>query len=134
MSILAPSHSDSVTMSNLTGHPAVVFPGGFVDELPVALMLTGKLWDEATLFVPPRRSISQRLAQTASSDLANVPRLLNDGSSPGGPYTTALPTRPERPIACCDDRLPFQATGACSDTPSTRAFSLPLRSYLITSN
>ena len=46
---LAPSHSDSVTMSNLTGHPAVVFPGGFVDELPVALMLTGKLWDEATL-------------------------------------------------------------------------------------
>lgn len=46
---LAPSSSDSVTMTNLTGHPAVVVPAGFVDEMPVALMLTGRLWDEATL-------------------------------------------------------------------------------------
>ena len=46
---LAPSNSDSVTMSNLTGHPAVVLPAGFVDDMPVGLMLTGKLWDEATL-------------------------------------------------------------------------------------
>ena len=47
--LLAPSQSDSVTMTNLTGHPAVVMPAGFVDDLPIALMLTGKLWDEATL-------------------------------------------------------------------------------------
>lgn len=47
--ILAPSQSDSVTMTNLTGHPAVVLPAGFVDEMPIALMLTGKLWDEATV-------------------------------------------------------------------------------------
>jgi Asp-tRNA(Asn)/Glu-tRNA(Gln) amidotransferase A subunit family amidase len=46
---LAPSTSDSVTMTNLTGHPAVVLPAGFVDHLPVGLMLTGRLWDEATL-------------------------------------------------------------------------------------
>jgi Asp-tRNA(Asn)/Glu-tRNA(Gln) amidotransferase A subunit family amidase len=46
---VAPSSSDSVTMTNLTGHPAVVLPAGFVDQLPVGLMLTGKLWDEATL-------------------------------------------------------------------------------------
>ena len=46
---LAPSQSDSVTMTNLTGHPAVVIPGGFVDGMPLAVMLTGKLWDEATL-------------------------------------------------------------------------------------
>jgi Asp-tRNA(Asn)/Glu-tRNA(Gln) amidotransferase A subunit family amidase len=46
---LAPSSSDSVTMTNLTGHPAVVLPAGFVEQLPVGLMLTGKLWDEATL-------------------------------------------------------------------------------------
>jgi Asp-tRNA(Asn)/Glu-tRNA(Gln) amidotransferase A subunit family amidase len=46
---LAPSNSDSVTTTNLTGHPAVVLPAGFVDQLPVGLMLTGKLWDEATL-------------------------------------------------------------------------------------
>jgi Asp-tRNA(Asn)/Glu-tRNA(Gln) amidotransferase A subunit family amidase len=47
--ILAPSQSDSVTMTNLTGHPAVVLPAGFVDDMPIALMLTGKLWDEATI-------------------------------------------------------------------------------------
>jgi Asp-tRNA(Asn)/Glu-tRNA(Gln) amidotransferase A subunit family amidase len=46
---LAPSNSDSVTMTNLTGHPAVVLPAGFVEQMPVGVMLTGKLWDEATL-------------------------------------------------------------------------------------
>ena len=46
---LSPSTSDSMTMTNLTGHPAIVLPGGFLDELPVGIMLTGKLWDEATL-------------------------------------------------------------------------------------
>ena len=46
---LAPSNSDSVTMTNLTGHPAVVLPAGFVEQLPVGVMLTGKLWDEGTL-------------------------------------------------------------------------------------
>jgi Asp-tRNA(Asn)/Glu-tRNA(Gln) amidotransferase A subunit family amidase len=46
---LSPSQSDSVTMTNLTGHPAVVLPAGFVDRLPVAIMLTGRLWDEATV-------------------------------------------------------------------------------------
>jgi Asp-tRNA(Asn)/Glu-tRNA(Gln) amidotransferase A subunit family amidase len=46
---LAPTNSDSVTMTNLTGHPAVVLPGGFVNGLPVGVMLTGKLWEEPTL-------------------------------------------------------------------------------------
>ena len=46
---LAPSNSDSVTMTNLTGHPAVVLPAGFVEQMPVGLMLTGKLWNEATV-------------------------------------------------------------------------------------
>jgi Asp-tRNA(Asn)/Glu-tRNA(Gln) amidotransferase A subunit family amidase len=46
---VAPSQSESVTMTNLTGHPALVLPCGFVDGLPVGLMLTGRLWDEATL-------------------------------------------------------------------------------------
>jgi Asp-tRNA(Asn)/Glu-tRNA(Gln) amidotransferase A subunit family amidase len=46
---LAPSNSDSVTMTNLTGHPAVVLPAGFVEQMPVGLMLTGRLWDEPTL-------------------------------------------------------------------------------------
>jgi Asp-tRNA(Asn)/Glu-tRNA(Gln) amidotransferase A subunit family amidase len=46
---LAPTSSESVTMTNLTGHPAIVLPGGFVEGLPVGVMLTGKLWDEATV-------------------------------------------------------------------------------------
>jgi Asp-tRNA(Asn)/Glu-tRNA(Gln) amidotransferase A subunit family amidase len=46
---VAPTDSESVTMTNLTGHPAIVVPAGFVDGLPMAMMLTGKLWDEATL-------------------------------------------------------------------------------------
>ena len=46
---LSPSQSDSVTTTNLTGHPAVVLPAGFVDGLPVAIMLTGRLWEEATV-------------------------------------------------------------------------------------
>lgn len=46
---LSPSQSDSVTTTNLTGHPAAVLPAGFVEGLPVAIMLTGRLWEEATV-------------------------------------------------------------------------------------
>jgi Asp-tRNA(Asn)/Glu-tRNA(Gln) amidotransferase A subunit family amidase len=43
---LAPSSSESVTVTNLTGHPAVVLPAGFAGNMPVALMVTGRLWGE----------------------------------------------------------------------------------------
>ncbi len=46
---LAPSSSDSVTMTNLTGHPAIVVPAGMAEKLPVALMVTGKLWGETDI-------------------------------------------------------------------------------------
>lgn len=51
---LAPPSSDSVSMTNLTGHPALVLPAGFLKsdrgvEMPQAIMLTGRLDDEATL-------------------------------------------------------------------------------------
>ena len=47
--IVTPALSASLTMTNLTGHPALAFKAGFRDGLPVALMLTGRLYEEATL-------------------------------------------------------------------------------------
>ena len=38
--------SASLLITNLTGHPAVVVPCGFINNLPQALMFTGNLYDE----------------------------------------------------------------------------------------
>ena len=46
---LSPSRSRSLTITNLTGHPAVAVKAGFSEGLPVALMITGRLYDEARL-------------------------------------------------------------------------------------
>ena len=46
---VAPTTSASVTLANLTGHPAVTVNAGFGEGLPVGLMFTGRLYDEATL-------------------------------------------------------------------------------------
>jgi Asp-tRNA(Asn)/Glu-tRNA(Gln) amidotransferase A subunit family amidase len=39
--------TDSLVVTNLTGHPAVVAPCGFINGLPQAIMFTGGLYDEA---------------------------------------------------------------------------------------
>src|SRR5262245_14651858 len=46
---LSPSGGNSLGMTNLTGHPAACLKAGFVDGLPQALMVTGRLYDEATV-------------------------------------------------------------------------------------
>ncbi len=46
---LSPTGSASVSITNLTGHPAVALRAGFYNNAPVELMLTGRLYDEATL-------------------------------------------------------------------------------------
>jgi len=46
---LAPSDSASVTVTNLTGHPALTVNAGFVEHMPRGLMITGRLYDEATV-------------------------------------------------------------------------------------
>jgi Asp-tRNA(Asn)/Glu-tRNA(Gln) amidotransferase A subunit family amidase len=38
----------SLTATNLTGHPQVVVPCGFVDDLPQGLLFTGRLFEEGT--------------------------------------------------------------------------------------
>jgi Asp-tRNA(Asn)/Glu-tRNA(Gln) amidotransferase A subunit family amidase len=46
---LSPTQSSSLGLTNLTGHPAVALKAGFIDGRPVELMVTGRLYDEATL-------------------------------------------------------------------------------------
>jgi Asp-tRNA(Asn)/Glu-tRNA(Gln) amidotransferase A subunit family amidase len=40
--------SASLLVTNLTGNPAVVLPCGFVNNLPVAIMFTGGVYDEVS--------------------------------------------------------------------------------------
>jgi Asp-tRNA(Asn)/Glu-tRNA(Gln) amidotransferase A subunit family amidase len=44
---LSPTGSGSLGITNLTGHPAACLKAGFVDGLPQALMITGKVYGEA---------------------------------------------------------------------------------------
>jgi len=48
---LAPSWAgNNLTLTNLSGHPAVVLPNGFSEEgLPTSITFTGRLFDEGTL-------------------------------------------------------------------------------------
>jgi len=46
---LTPTASASLGITNLTGHPAACLKAGFVDGLPLALMITGRLYDEAAV-------------------------------------------------------------------------------------
>jgi Asp-tRNA(Asn)/Glu-tRNA(Gln) amidotransferase A subunit family amidase len=46
---LSPSGGSSLGITNLTGHPAACLKSGFVDGMPQALMVTGRLYDEATV-------------------------------------------------------------------------------------
>ncbi len=47
---VTPSGSSSLGMTNLTGHPALAVPCGFdEDGDPMVIMITGRLYDEATI-------------------------------------------------------------------------------------
>jgi Asp-tRNA(Asn)/Glu-tRNA(Gln) amidotransferase A subunit family amidase len=46
---ITPTNSSSLSLTNLTGHPAVALKAGFVAGLPIELMVTGRLYDEATM-------------------------------------------------------------------------------------
>ncbi|MCB0663637.1 MAG: amidase [Saprospiraceae bacterium] len=39
----------NLTLTNLTGHPQLVFPNGFIDGKPTSISIVGHLFDEATL-------------------------------------------------------------------------------------
>ncbi len=46
---ISPTTSRSLGLTNLTGHPAIALRAGFLEETPVDFMITGRLYDEATL-------------------------------------------------------------------------------------
>ena len=46
---ITPTNSQSLGLTNLTGHPAVALKAGFVGNTPVEIMVTGRLYDEATM-------------------------------------------------------------------------------------
>jgi Asp-tRNA(Asn)/Glu-tRNA(Gln) amidotransferase A subunit family amidase len=46
---LTPTSSGSLGLTNLTGHPALALRAGFHDNAPVEIMITGRLYDEATV-------------------------------------------------------------------------------------
>ena len=46
---LSATNSASLSLTNLTGHPAVATRAGFVANAPLMLMVTGRLYDEATM-------------------------------------------------------------------------------------
>jgi Asp-tRNA(Asn)/Glu-tRNA(Gln) amidotransferase A subunit family amidase len=41
--------TSSLQVTNLTGHPAIALKCGFVDNMPQSIMVTGRLYDEATI-------------------------------------------------------------------------------------
>jgi Asp-tRNA(Asn)/Glu-tRNA(Gln) amidotransferase A subunit family amidase len=43
------SNNAGLAQTNLTGHPAIALKCGFVNNLPQPLMVTGRLYDEATI-------------------------------------------------------------------------------------
>ena len=45
---LSSTNSSTLGLTNLTGHPAVAVRAGFVANAPLMLMVTGRLYDEAT--------------------------------------------------------------------------------------
>jgi Asp-tRNA(Asn)/Glu-tRNA(Gln) amidotransferase A subunit family amidase len=47
--ILSSNQSASLGATNLTGHPSLTMKAGFLDGRPRPLMLTGRLYDEATM-------------------------------------------------------------------------------------
>jgi len=46
---LSPTGGSSLGATNLTGHPALAMKAGFVNGMPASLMITGRLYDEATV-------------------------------------------------------------------------------------
>ena len=61
--------SRSLGLTNLTGHPAIALRAGFLEETPVDFMITGRLYDEATLL---RVALAHEQATTWHTRVPNL--------------------------------------------------------------
>ena len=46
--LVSPTGSATLLITNLTGHPQVTVPCGFVNQVPAGLLFTGPLYEEGT--------------------------------------------------------------------------------------
>ncbi len=46
--IVSPTFGSSLSITNLTGHPQVVTPCGFIDKMPQSVLFAGRLYEEGT--------------------------------------------------------------------------------------
>ena len=111
-------------MTNLTGHPAMVVPAGFVDGLPVALMLTGQAVGRGDAAARGRgvRGRHRRGTRAAPAALAiELVSFADCGQSISrsrqtltrdslDPVTSAIP--PARPSGCCGGPRPSRAVSS----------------------
>ena len=44
--LVSPSFTASLSITNLTGHPQICVPCGFINDLPQAILFTGRLYEE----------------------------------------------------------------------------------------
>jgi Asp-tRNA(Asn)/Glu-tRNA(Gln) amidotransferase A subunit family amidase len=47
--LVSPMGSESLTLTNLTGHPQMVVPCGFLGKMPQGLLFTGRLYEEGSV-------------------------------------------------------------------------------------
>ena len=59
---------------DITGHPSMSIPCGLSDGLPVGLMLTGKHYDEATIYRAARFRTGRRLADIVAPNRSSTDR------------------------------------------------------------
>jgi Asp-tRNA(Asn)/Glu-tRNA(Gln) amidotransferase A subunit family amidase len=74
---VSPSGSASLLPTNLTGHPAVVVPCGFLNGLPMSLMFTGGVYDEAA---PLRVALAYQQATDWHLKRPDMEKVLSKGA------------------------------------------------------
>ncbi len=91
---LSPTAARRLGITNLTGHPAACLKAGFVDGLPQALMITGRLYDEAavlrvalayeraTKWHTMNPALDENLKKMKTEDGRDAPRAFTSRSSP----------------------------------------------------